>query len=67
MESRKIYEESYNYLNVLSQQNTVSQITIDYNKLDTVSQGELRDMITKICNKRKREIFNSILNGTHTI
>ncbi len=65
MESREIYQESYNYLDTIKKNLSVGTITIDFSKLDTKSQGELSDLINRFCLRRRSEIWNKILSGNH--
>lgn len=65
MTSREDYEKSYNYINDLSKGLTLDSITIDFSKLDEKSSGELRDLLNRFTVRRKNEIWNSVLCGTH--
>lgn len=65
MEGRETYQESYNYLNKLENSNNGSNVLIEYGKLDTKSKGELMELISQFCRRRKREIYNNILSGVN--
>lgn len=65
MESREIYQESYDYLDDIKKGVCIETVTIDFNKLDTKSKGELINLLTNFCNRRRGEIWNKVLSGTH--
>jgi uncharacterized protein with PIN domain len=45
MESDRLYKDSYDYLCVLCKENHTNEITIDYTRLDNITQGWLRETI----------------------
>lgn len=63
MESEKVFMDSYNYLEELCKNNTTDSITIDYNKLDCKSKGELKDLIQRFVIRRKNEIGKVIFTA----
>ena len=63
MESEKIFLESYNYLEEICKNNTTDNLTIDYNKLDCKSKGELKDLIQRFVIRRKNEIGKVIFTA----
>lgn len=65
MDSREVYEASYNYQLELQKAITGTGITIDFSKLDSKSQGELRDQLNRFFIRRRSEIYNNILSGVH--
>lgn len=66
MESRDIYEKSYNYLDDIKKSLSVGSVTIDLSKLDTKSKGEVIDLLNRYCIKRRGEIWNNILSGPNS-
>lgn len=62
METNSIYEESYDQIKKLIKANTTSSITIEYDKLDTESAGEIRGAIDRALLRRKREVEYVVLN-----
>lgn len=65
MDSREVYEASYNYQLELQRAITGPGVTIDFSKLDAKSQGELRDQLNRFFIRRRSEIYNNILSGVH--
>lgn len=65
MNSIDDYQNSYNYQLDLQKSLTGSAITIDFEKLDEKSKGELIDTLNRFFIKRRSEIYNNVLAGVH--
>jgi hypothetical protein len=63
MESERIYEDSYKYIETLCKENTTDSITIDYKLLDQCTACELRQAIHDTIFRRKKEIGNVIFKA----
>ena len=66
MDSREVYEASYNYQLNLQKAITGPAVTIEFNKLDSKSKGELIDMLNRFFIRRRSDIYNNILSGPHS-
>lgn len=65
MNSLEHYQDSYNYMLDLQKALTGSAITIDFEKIDEKSKGELTDTLNRFFIRRRSEIYNNVLAGVH--
>ena len=62
MESKEIYNTSYNELVNIRKNLTMDKITIDFDKLDGNSRAAIREAILKVTSIRQSAILNVIGN-----
>jgi len=56
MEGKEVYRESYEYIEDLLKLSCTDNLTIDFNRLDCNTKGELKDAIYTVLRKRKLEV-----------
>lgn len=56
MEGKEVYRESYDYIEDLLKLSCTDNLTIDFNRLDCNTKGELKDAIYNVLRKRKLEV-----------
>ena len=56
MEGKEVYRESYDYIEDLLKLSCTDNLTIDFNRLDCNTKGELKDAIYTVLRKRKLEV-----------
>lgn len=61
MEGNNVLEISYNHIKTLERNNCTDSLTIEYNKLDTVTAGELKDAIAMVLRRRKRDVYIGLM------
>lgn len=56
-------EKSYEEVNFLMKLQHTDHMTIDYNKLDGITQNELKMAISKVLHKRYNELSSAIIGA----
>ena len=56
MEGKEVYKASYNYIEDLMKLSCTDNLTIDFDRLDCNTKGELKDAIYGVLRKRKLEV-----------
>ena len=61
MEGKNILEISYNQICTIEKNNCTNSVTINYDKLDSVTAGELKQAIQLVLRKRKRDVYINMM------
>lgn len=63
MEGKEVYKESYEYIEDLLKLSCTDSLTIDFNRLDCNTKGDLKDAIYNVLRKRKLDISKVIFKS----
>lgn len=65
MEGQNVFENSLKELTRIQKESTTGSVNIDFDKLDSVSAGVLKDVIHKAVTARKNEVTNVVTRATY--
>lgn len=63
MEGNNILKISYDHICTLEKNNCTNSLTINYDKLDSITAGELKDAISMVLRKRKRDVYINLMGS----